>query len=342
MPGFMRTMLYVSCADDKMIVAFEMDRESGALRAASRTPVPGTDHPSPSSLPLALSPDRKYLYAALRAAPFPVSTFAIEPATGVLHHIGTAKLPDSMCYLSTDKAGTRLFSASYGGACLGVSPIVQGVAGDFMQVIPTPPKAHCARPDPDGRFVYAACLGGDVILAQRFEEGALDGTAHPVAATRAGAGPRHIEFARDGRRLYCLNELDGTLNAYDRDDATGALHETQSISALPHPVTGNAAAADLHLTPDGRFLYASVRQTNTLAAFRVGAGGRLTPIGHVPSEPEPRGFAVEPSGHFLLCAGLKSGTVATYAIDHATGALRRTHVAHAGAGANWIEFLELS
>lgn len=336
MPGDMPTMLYVSCADDKLIVGFAMDPDTGALRETSRTPVPGTDEPSRSSMPLALSPDRQFLYAALRTAPFPVSSFAIDAGAGTLRHLGTATLPDSMCYLSTDPAGTRLFSASYGGACLGVSPIVDGVAGHFTQRIPTPPKAHCARPDPAGRFVYAACLGGDVLLAQRFEGGALDGIARPVAATAAGAGPRHIAFARD--RLYCLNELDGSLNRYDRDEATGALHERQSISALPHAVTGNAAAADLHLTPDGRFLYASVRQTNTLAGFQVDPEtGHLALIGHVPSEPEPRGFAITPGGKFLLCAGLKSGTVATYAIDPQTGALARLGDVQTGAGPNWIE-----
>ena len=124
----------------------------------------------------------------------------------------------------------------------------------------------------------------------------------------------------------------------------GALHERQSISALPAPGRRQRGRrGDIHLTPDGRFLYASVRQTSTLAGSRSRPQtGQLALIGHCPSEPEPRGFAIEPHGKFLLCAGLQSGTVGTYAIDAGTGALSRTSVVHAGAGANWIEFLELS
>src|SRR3954447_11292661 len=254
----MQTIVYVSCAGDKVIVAFEMDRATGALRELSRTPVPGTDASSPSSLPLAISPDRNWLYAALRSEPFPVVTFAVERDAS-LRVAGTAKLPDSMCYLSTDRSGNRLFSASYGGAKLGVSPIEGGIARDHVQVVHTQPKAHSILPDPEGRFVYAACLGGDVILAQRFENGALDPVPNAAGSTQPGAGPRHIAFADGGGRLYCANEVDGTVNAYDRDRVTGVLTQVQSISALPHPVEGTAAAADIHLTPDERFLYASVR-----------------------------------------------------------------------------------
>ena len=336
----MPTVVYVSCADERQIVGFELDPAGGTLREIGRVTVPGSDAPSPSSLPLAVSPDRKWLYAALRSEPFPVATYAIE-AGGSLRHAGTARLADSMCYLATDPAGVRLFAASYGGNKVAVSAIAGGIVGETLQVIATPPKAHCILPDPDGRFVYAACLGGDVILAQRFDATGLDPTPNPAVRTRAGAGPRHLAFGQGGRRLYCVNELDGTVNAYERDASTGALMEIQSVSALPHPVSGNAAAADIHLTPDGRFLYASLRTTNTLAAFGVDpATGRLNPLGHVPSELNPRGFAIEPEGKFLLCAGMDSGMVATYALDAETGALTRTSAVRAGAGANWVEALE--
>ena len=165
-------------------------------------------------------------------------------------------------------------------------------------------------------------------------------TPHPVATTRAGAGPRHFAFGDRGRRLYLLNELDGTINVYDRDVETGALRERQSITVLATPANGKVAAADIHLTPDERFLYASERTTDTLTAFRVDGGtGFLTLAGHAPSEPTPRGFAIDSRGKFLLCAGLTSGKVATYAIDDASGVLRRASAVEVGAGANWIEMV---
>ena len=334
----MRTTVYVSCADDKQIVVLDMDRATGALRELSRTDVPGTAEPSPNSLPLALSPNRRWLYAALRTEPFPVCSFAIDPITGALELRGTARLADSMCYLSTDRTGTRLFSASYGGAKLGLAPITDGIAGETSQVLATPPKAHSVRPDPENRIVYAACLGGDVVLAQPFDGSNLDPTPHPAATTRIGAGPRHFVFAHRGRRLYLLNELDGTINVYDRDLETGALREKQSITVLARSAAGSVAAADIHLTPDERFLYASERMTHILAAFRVDAEtGLLILTGHVPSEPMPRGFAIDPQGEFLLCAGLTSGRVATYAIDQTSGALGRVSAVEVGGGPNWIE-----
>jgi 6-phosphogluconolactonase len=336
----MRTTVYVSCADDKQIVVLDMDRATGALREVSRTDVPGTAEPSPSSLPLALSPNRRWLYAALRTEPFPVCSFAIDPTTGALELRGTARLADSVCYLSTDGTGTRLFSASYGGAKLGLAPIIDGIAGETIQVLATPPKAHSIRPDPENRFVYAACLGGDVVLAQPFDGANLDPTPRPAARTRAGAGPRHFVFADRGRRLYLLNELDGTINLYDRDLETGALREKQSITALAGPAAGNVAAADIHLTPDERFLYASERTAHILAAFRVDAEtGILKLIGHAPSEPTPRGFAIDPEGKFLLCAGLTSGRIAAYAIDQTSGALSRVSAVELGGGPNWIEIV---
>lgn len=336
----MRTIVYVSCADDKVVHVLEMNAATGALQSLSSCAVPGTAEPSASSLPLAPSPDRRFLYAALRTAPFPVCSFAIDPASGALALRGTAALPDSMCYLSVDQTGTRLFSASYGGSKLAVSRIRDGVVAEVLQVVATPPKAHSIRPDPSNRFVYAACLGGDVVLRQRLEGGLLDPTAHPAAVTRPRAGPRHFAFARSGRMVYVVNELDGSINAYQCDPDTGTLSELQTITLLQRPATTSVAAADIHLTPDERFLYASERTTNTLAAFRVDPDtGKLALIGHFPSEATPRGFAIEPQGRFLLCAGLASGRVATYRIDPVSGRLERMGAADVGAGPNWIEIV---
>src|SRR5262245_30108955 len=99
-------------------------------------------------------------------------------------------------------------------------------------------------------------------------------------------------------------------------------------------------AADLHLTPDGRFLYASERTTSTLGAFRVdGAGGKLTHLGSTPTEKQPRGFAMDPTGRFLVAAGEKSDTLSSYAIDSENGALRLIGRYPGGKGANWVEIL---
>ena len=120
-----QTVVYVSNAGSKEIFVFAMDRDTGDLTEIERVPVPGTDKPSPTSIPMAVSPDRRFLYAALRSEPFPVSSFAIDQENGRLADLGTAPLADSMAYIMTDRSGRFLLSASYPGAKLAINPIDQ-------------------------------------------------------------------------------------------------------------------------------------------------------------------------------------------------------------------------
>ena len=117
------TVVYVSNAASKEIYALTMSRESGDLDLLDKVPVPGTDKPSPSSMPMAVSPDHRFLYAALRSDSFPVSSFAIDPASGRLTHLATTPLQDSMAYIVTDRTGRHLLGASYPGAKLTINPI---------------------------------------------------------------------------------------------------------------------------------------------------------------------------------------------------------------------------
>jgi 6-phosphogluconolactonase len=226
---------------------------------------------------------------------------------------------------------------------LAVNPIgADGIARPPAQTVATPPKAHSVLVDPANRHVYSACLGGDAVICQQFDPatGRLAADIHTAARTPPGSGPRHMALSADGRMLYVIAEQGGAILAYARDPATGALAERQRVSLLPEGVAPPVAAADLHLTPDGRFLYGSERTTHTLSGFAVGADGLLTPVCRVASEPTPRGFAISPDGRLLLCAGLTSGRLATYGIEP-SGVLVRLGALAVGMGANWVEFLEL-
>ena len=337
-----QTIAYVSCAAEGAVVAFRLDGETGGLTGFARAVIDGPTDPPPTSMPLALSPDRRFLYAACRNKPNPVTCFAIGP-DGALTRRGAGVLADTMAYIATDRTGRFLFAASYFGAKLTVNPIgADGLPGAPQQVLETLPKAHSILPDPENRAVYAAVLGGNVILRQDFDPitGGLSTPATPVARTAPGAGPRHLRFAREGRLLYGLNELNATLNTYARHPPTGALTELQSLPLVPS-AAAPLAAADLHLTPDERFLYASERTHNILAGFRLRPDGTLDPLGTVPAEPVPRGFAIAPDGRFLLCAGQQSGNVAVYAIHPAEGALTRLAACEAGGNPNWIEIVDI-
>jgi 6-phosphogluconolactonase len=115
----------------------------------------------------------------------------------------------------------------------------------------------------------------------------------------------------------------------------------QFVSALPAEFKEQPAAADLHVTPDGRFLYGSERKTSTLTGFRIDPEkGTLSPVGHFPTETTPRGFAIDPRGRFLLSAGLDSNHLTVYAIE-ANGTLNPKKQHAMGQMPNWVEFVDL-
>jgi 6-phosphogluconolactonase len=174
--------------------------------------------------------------------------------------------------------------------------------------------------------------------------GLLNPEPLPPVHVQPKAGPRHFVFHPNYRYMYLLNEYDGSLYSYGYDARSGALTEIQVSSTVP-PEFGKervVRAADIHLTPDGKWLYASGRHPLTLAIFGVDATtGRVTPAGHVAVAKEPRGFNIDPFGRYLIAAGLQANTLTSYRIDSGTGALTKLAEYPTGDGPNWIEFVRL-
>ncbi|MBV8166987.1 MAG: beta-propeller fold lactonase family protein, partial [Alphaproteobacteria bacterium] len=164
------TVIYVSNAGSREVIVMAMNRASGALDLIERVPVPGSDK-SPSSLPMAMSPDKRFLYAQLRGEPYPVSTFAIDKTTGRLKYLSSTPLVDQMAYINTDRSGKYLLGASYVGAKLAIYPIDgQGyVEPKATQILDTKPKAHCVIVDAGNTHVYVPVLGGDEVLEFNFD-----------------------------------------------------------------------------------------------------------------------------------------------------------------------------
>lgn len=334
-----RTIVYVACADSHEIAVLGLEPASGDLTPLQRVATGGT------VMPLAVSPDRRRLYASIRSAPFGVLSFAIDPGDGTLSPLGTSPLPASMCWIGLDRSSRWLLSASYGESLVAVSPIgTDGVAGPARQTIGTAPNAHSIQTDPANRFAFAACLGGDGVCAFAFDaaSGALEPLPEPAWRTRAGAGPRHFAFHPTAPRVYLLNELDATVDALDHPADAARFGHVQTIATVPPGAVGKPWAADIHFRPDGRFLYTSERRSSTLAAFAVDPdGGWLTLLGRVATAAEPRGFAIDPSGRWLLAAGQASHRLRVHAIDPATGVLA-DHAEHEiGKNPNWVEIVAL-
>lgn len=338
------TYVYVGNADSQNISVLEL-KAKGDLVAIDTVAVPGPAKPG-GSLPLAISPEKHRLYAGLRNEPYTAVTFDIDAKTGKLKLVGPGPLADSMAYIAVDRTGRFLLSASYGGNKVAVNAIgPNGVIAPAQQVVATEPNAHCIIVDPTNRYVLHTSLGGDVIYQQKFDAkaGKLTPNDPPTVSVKAKGGPRHLVFSPDKKFVYLLNELDAAIYVFPWDAATGTLKkETQVASALPKGFDGKPWAADIHLTPDGKFLYASERTSNTIAAFRVDPKtGALASIGSTATEKQPRGFNIDPSGRYLLAVGQLSNSMTTYAIDKATGALTKLSETAVGKNPNWVEIINL-
>jgi 6-phosphogluconolactonase len=338
------TVVYVSNAGSKEVFVLAMNRATGALELIEKTPVPGTDKPSPASLPMATSPDKHFLYAQLRSEPYPVSTFAIDRTTGQLKHLAATPLVNQMAYINTDRTGKFLLAASYVGAKLAIYPInAQSIVeAKATQVLDTKPKAHCVVIDAGNKNVYVPVLGGDIVMELTFDP--ATGTVSPngpgEVATKAGAGPRHLTFHPTGRFAYLITETTATIGTYGVDPASGLLKELQFVNTNEYKE--QPAASDIHVTPDGKFLYGAERKTSMLIGYKIDPDkGTLTQIGRFPTEKTPRGFAIDPRGKFLLSVGMDSAGMTVYAIDHASGELKPIGHYPLGTQPNWIEIVDL-
>lgn len=360
-----KTFVYVSNAQDGNIDTYNMDISTGAL-----TPI-GKTEAAKLVMPMTVSPNKQYLYAVIRSQPTRVLTYAINPATGALTQKASAPLPDSMPYVSTDHTGRFLFTASYGGDKLAVSPIGEDglVQAEAIQVIPTGRNAHSIMPDRTNKFVYAATLGANQVLQFTFDSktGKLTANEPPAVSPEAGHGPRHLAFSPDNKYLYVLNELSGHVTQYTIDPSKGTLTLVDSISSVPAeaglawgspqgpvgaaPALASVAAkddkpkvwaADIQITPDGKFLYSTERTTNKIALFTVAPGtGKLTYVANFATEAQPRGIRIDPTGQYLVASGEKSDRVSVYKIDKGTGKLGEPSRYPVGNGANWVEIVDV-
>jgi 6-phosphogluconolactonase len=358
-----KTFVYVSNAQDGNIDGYAMDAGTGAL-----TPV-GKTEAAKLVMPMTASPNKKYLYAVIRSQPTRVLTYAIDPATGALSQKASAPLPDSMPYVSTDHTRRFLFTASYGGDKVAVSPIGENglVEAEAIQVIATGRNAHAILADRSNKFVYATTLGANQVLQFTFDgkTGKLTPNEPASVSPEAGHGPRHMAFSPDNKNLYVLNELSGHVSRYAIDGAKGTLTPAESISSVPAEAglvwgvpqapAGTAAAAaapkdekpkiwaaDIQITPNGKFLYSTERTGSKIALFTVASDtGKLTYVGNFATETQPRGIRIDPTGQYLIASGEKSDRLSVYKIDQSTGKLGEPSRYPVGNGANWVEIVDV-
>ena len=316
------------------IYVFRFEPESGTLTPTET--VMGAANPSF----LAIDPTNRFVFSANETDPGIVSAFHRDLNSGGLHELNQeSSHGSSPCYISIDKPGRYAMVANYGDGTLAVYPIgedghlqpssdvitVSGAGHD--QDRQDGPHAHMVAPAPDGHHVLATDLGLDTITVYdldtatgRLNPGSAEGA---VAHAAPGSGPRHLAYSPDGSIVYVINELSNTITGYAFAD--GGLTERQTIPTLPEGFSGENTTAQIAVTPDGLHLYGSNRGHDSIAIYSIGEDGQLTLVGHQATGGEnPRNFALDPTGAWLLAANQTTGNVIVFRRDPDTGLLTRT------------------
>jgi 6-phosphogluconolactonase len=313
----------------KGIYSYHFDDSAGRLTAMGLA----AETPNPSFL--AVSPNRRFLYAANEESAGRVSAFSIDG--GKLKLLNTVPSRGAgPCHVALDQTGKWLFAANYNSGSVAAFPVHDdgslGEAAAFVQHSGSSvnaqrqagPHAHSVNLSPDNRFVLAADLGLDEILTYRINAAKGLASSKPLLTkVQPGSGPRHLAFSPDGRFAYAINEILATVTVFQYDAAAGGLREAQTISTLPAGFTGANSAAEIAVHPSGKFVYASNRGHDSIAVFHIDAAkGTLTPAGYVPTGGKtPRNFTIDLSGKFLLAANQDSGNIVVFRIDQGTGGL---------------------
>lgn len=321
---------YTAKSTSEGIYTGKLDTETGKL-----SPIALAAKVSDPSF-LAVSPDGGFLYAAMQSEN-KVGAFAIG-ADGKLTALNQRPSGgDHPCHVWVDATGKNVLVANYSGGSIAIFPTqADGSLGErteFVQFLGSgrdpqrqdKPHAHSIYTDAANKFVYACDLGTDNVWTFAFD--AAKGTLTPAPSIAGqvppGSGPRHLAIHPGGRFAYACNEMGMTTTAFARDPASGALTAMQTLPTLPEgadPAGGKTAEIFCH--PTGNWLYVSNRGPDTIATYAIGADGKLTWIEAAHAFVKvPRGFAIDPTGKWLLVGGQEDSRLAVLKIDSATGKL---------------------
>jgi 6-phosphogluconolactonase len=305
------------------------------LEPSGKITIAGTYPSGPNPSYLTIHPSKKWLYAVNEVGGTEeepagkIEAFQIDENLRLSHMNDISTEGIAPCYVSANKYGTAVYTANYGsGNVLLYSVLGDGKIGPASSVITftgqgptdrqTESHAHFIAEGPNGK-VYTTDLGADSvriynIVASKFE-------INESIALTAGSGPRHIVFHPNLDIIYVINELNGTIESFKSDGKKYLRIEILSTTADQNGTA--AGCSDVHITADGRFLYAANRGNyNTIAMFEVNKIGKLKYLGQVPTMGEvPRNFAIDPSGKFLLVANQNSDNIVTYSINEKSGLL---------------------
>ncbi|MDR1673396.1 MAG: lactonase family protein [Bacteroidales bacterium] len=316
------------------IYVYRMDTEGGTAEYVSETPAVNPSY-------LAVSADERFVYSVgeTESSTSAAHAFAFDKKTGVLTPLNTQPTNgEGPCYINTDKESRFVVTANYRGGNVSVFPLAEngmletvhtvfsfeGTGPDSLRQ--EKPHLHCVLFSPDGQYLFAEDLGTDKIHKFTVSANAPFLTAGTPASfnLEPGSGPRHLTFHPNGKYAYLMNELSGKVTAFRYDG--GNLQTLQYIASDTTAGVGGKGGADIHVSPDGKFLYTSNRlKSDGIAIFSINEkDGTLTAIAYQLTGIHPRNFNITPNGKFLLVGNRDTNNIQIFGIDQQTGLLTDT------------------
>jgi len=330
---------YTTGTNSEGIYVYRFYTESGRLAYLSRTGG-GVDNPSY----LCVASNGKFVYSVNEVGDDrkgSVSAFTFDPKVGTLNLINKQASGAGPCFISVDKEQKHVFSANYAGGNLYTYPVNKdGSLGEASQIIQDPstdlgpdkkrqekPHVHTAMLSPDEKHLLYTNLGSDKVHIYKYKASQPQPLSEPSSVSiSAGDGPRHIDFSANRKYMYVITEMGAHVFTYEYNN--GKPKMLQKVSMMADGSTKEPGGADIHVTPDGLFLYASNRGTaNELVVYRINQeNGMLSFVErHHTAGNHPRNFVIDPTGNFLLVANKNSNNVVVFKINRTTGQLTQTN-----------------
>ena len=313
------------------IYVYEFNTKSGDFKPVSITK--GNTNPSF----LAISTNERFLYSLAGKKGDSVKAYSIEKPSHYLRLLNAQSLGESSgaCYLTVDQTGKWLIVANYGsGSVTELQLQPNGMLGNVSQTIKhegkgidperqQKPYVHSINIAPNNKDVFVPDLGTDKIMTYSLdvETGKLAPGNIPYTSVAPGSGPRHFTFHPNGKFAYVINEMTASITGFRYK--AGSLETIETVKNLPDSYTGRKWAADIHISPDGKFLYGSNRAHDSLVIFSIDQqSGKLTLVGIESTHGKtPRNFTIDPKGNFLLVANQDSDNITIFKRDKKTGKL---------------------
>jgi 6-phosphogluconolactonase len=327
---YMLAGTYTSGKSDGIYV-YKFNAQRGIVTLAGKTS--GVENPSY----LVVSPNQKYVYAVNenKGKPCEISAFSFDKAKGELKLINKQPAGEAPCYITIDSTGKYIVVAEYGS---GISVYRTNPDGSLQQRTQTlqhdgygivyerqdRSHVHSVVFSPDQKYLFAADLGNDRLYQYKFNPAdstvPLSPADNPYYSLPDGSGPRHLIFHPNGKTAYLINELIGEVVVYSYNN--GQLQEIQTIASTTAGGKYEQGSADIHITPNAKFLYTSNRgKANDITVYMITPEGKLNKTGRQPVNEHPRGFTIDPTGKFLLAASKDQNTIQIFAINPNFGLL---------------------